>query len=93
MSRTLVLTALLGLLLTVDAGAEQPSGGDYVITRSTIDGGGGMSAGGDYVLTGTIGQPDASAQSEGGEGYAVAGGFWAYLMEVLGDLIFRDGFE
>jgi len=50
-------------------------GEDFDVSRSTIDGGGVMfSAGGDFELSGTIGQPDAGAMSDGT--FAVTGGFW-----------------
>jgi hypothetical protein len=93
MSRILVSAALLAMLLTVNADAEPLSGGDYVIAKSTIDGGGGASAAGSIVLIGTIGQPDAGFQSTAGGENAIAGGFWAYVSDILRDLIFKDGFD
>jgi hypothetical protein len=91
--RNFILIAVLGAALTGGLSAGQPQGGDFVITKSTIDGGGGTSVGGDFVLTGTIGQPDASQQSSTGGNYAVAGGFWASIGELVIELIFEDGFE
>lgn len=84
---------IIGLGLASALPAGQPAGGDFVITKSTLDGGGGMSAGGDYILTGTIGQPDASAQTSTGDDFALAGGFWAEITEFVAELIFSDGFE
>jgi hypothetical protein len=43
----------------------------------TIDGGGGTSIGGNFSLSGTIGQPDASAQPMTGGGFSLSGGFWS----------------
>ena len=88
-----VAIALIGLSLAGALSAGPPQGGAFVITRSTIDGGGGKSVGGDFVLTGTIGQPDASEQSAASGDYAVAGGFWTRIIEVVAELIFKDGFE
>lgn len=85
--------ALFAVLLAVSVAVHGQSGGGYEITKSTIDGGGGTSSGGDFVLTGTIGQPDASAQTAGGGEYALAGGFWARVGEFILELIFKDGFE
>jgi hypothetical protein len=91
MSRTKFTALFLALLLlTASLYAGSPSGGDYVVTRSTIDGGGGVSAGGDFVLTGTIGQPDAGIQASTGDAYALAGGFWG---RALVEWLFKDGFE
>lgn len=73
--------------------AGQPSGGDFVISKSTIDTGGGMSTGGDFRLTGTMGQPDASAQISTGADIQLSGGFWALIANGIADLIFKDGFE
>lgn len=86
----LALALVLALLLTAALHAGQPSGGDFVIVRSTLDAGGGVSAGGDFKLTGTIGQPDAGIQPSVGSIYALAGGFWG---QAILDLIFRNGFE
>ena len=74
--------------------AEQPTGGDFTITKSTIDAGGGVSKGGDFTLTGTIGQPDASTGISTGGQFKLAGGFWANATGiVLDELIFKDSFE
>lgn len=84
---------VVGLTLASSVPASQPAGGDFVLARSTIDGGGGSSTGGGFVLTGTIGQPDAGTQSAAGGDYALAGGFWAQIGNIVIELIFKDGFE
>jgi len=43
----------------------------------TIDGGGGTSTGGVFTVSGTIGQPDASAQPLTGGNFSLMGGFWS----------------
>ena len=48
----------------------------YNISWYKVAGGGGVSTNATYQLSGTIGQPDASAQMTGGN-YSVTGGFWA----------------
>ncbi|MCA9285841.1 MAG: hypothetical protein KDA22_11530 [Phycisphaerales bacterium] len=48
----------------------------FDLSWHTVDGGGGLSAGGNFSITGTIGQADAHA-SMAGDGYSLAGGFWA----------------
>jgi hypothetical protein len=91
MSIKLLAIAILTVLLTSGLVFAQPSGGAFVISKSTIDNGGGVSAGGDFVLTGTIGQPDANAQISSGDGYQLAGGFWTRLLDA--NLLFKDSFE
>jgi len=81
------------LLLGSTVVLAQSSGGSYAITKSTIDNGGGASVSGPYALTGTIGQADASLQSDSGGQYVVAGGFWAGVAGLISDLIFKNGFE
>ncbi|MHC5109722.1 MAG: hypothetical protein ACYTHJ_07585 [Planctomycetota bacterium] len=61
-------------LLMLPATACLALGQEYTMSRWTIDGDGGRSEGGGFVLSGTIGQPDAAAQT--GDGYLLAGGFW-----------------
>lgn len=80
-------------LIALSAAAYAQSGGGFEITKSTIDGGGGLSAGGDFVLTGTIGQPEAGTQTASGNEFALAGGFWAQIGNLVIELIFEDGFE
>ena len=88
-----ITAVLVSVILASALSAGQPQGGDFVITKSTIDGGGGTSTGGNFVLSGTIGQPDASEQPSTGGDYALAGGFWAGIGQMVMDLIFEDGFE
>ena len=85
--------AAIAVLLAASAAVHGQSGGGFEITKSTIDGGGGLSAGGDFVLTGTIGQPEAGAQTASGNEFALAGGFWAQIGNLVIELIFEDGFE
>ena len=54
----------------------------YSIDWHTLDGGGGTSTGGVYAVTGTIGQPDASAQPMTGGNFTLSGGFWSLLSVV-----------
>ena len=56
----------------------------YSIDWYKIGGGGGTSTGATYSVTGTIGQPDASGEMNGGN-YVVTGGFWAiYAVQTPG---------
>lgn len=74
----------------------QPSGGPYVLTRSSIDSGGGRSMGGQYELQVTLGQPDASARMTGAN-FELYPGFQVPASvdegEPLPPLIFQDRFE
>jgi hypothetical protein len=90
MKRFLVLTSSLVLALLI-AAASAPAGTtpEFAIVKFTVDGGGGKSTGGAYTLTGTIGQPDASVQDSTGSTFALSGGFWSRIS----DLLFKDGFE
>lgn len=92
MMSKLVFVAFLGLAITTALSAELQAGGDYAIIKSTIDNGGGVSTGGSFVLSGTIGQPFATVEDAANGDYAVSGGFWARIAEVV-ELIFKDGFE
>jgi hypothetical protein len=68
---------------------------DYEITRWSVASGGTMEAsGGDWILKGTIGQWEATEARElsGGQ-WQLTGGFWADVLEALGDFIFSDRFE
>lgn len=70
-----VMCALSLTLLTLAPGLAQ-TGGGYDLTWNSVDGGGvTFATGGGYELGATIGQADA--QSMGGNGYALTGGFWA----------------
>ena len=57
------------------------SGQSYSIDWSKIAGGGGTSTGATYQVTGTIGQPDASGTTSGGN-YTLTGGFWSLIAAV-----------
>jgi len=72
--KTLIL--LFGLLVPAISFAQQ-----YSIDWYRIAGGGGTSTGGTYQVSGTIGQPDASGTTSGGN-YTLTGGFWS-LISVL----------
>ncbi len=48
----------------------------YSIDWHKISGGSGTSANGPYIVSGTIGQPDATAQTLTGGNYSLTGGFW-----------------
>lgn len=70
-----VTCALCLTLLAPSPGLAQ-TGGGYDLTWNSVDGGGVTFASGNgYELGATIGQADA--QSMGGNGYALSGGFWA----------------
>ena len=66
--------ALAGLGLHI-AGAQT-----FSVDWHTIDGGGGTSTDTVYAVTGTIGQPDAGALTDGF--YKVNGGFWSVIAAV-----------
>lgn len=83
-------TFLLLAALSVPALAQ-----DYEITRWTIASGGTMeSSGGNWSLKGTIGQWEATEPRElsGGQ-WKLTGGFWADLLQAIGDAVFSDRFE
>jgi hypothetical protein len=65
------LSALSVAWLLFGIACPPAHGQTYSIDWFTIDGGGGTSTGGVYGVSGTIGQPDASAQPMTG------GGFWS----------------
>lgn len=66
----------LGLSLIAAAPGLAQTGGGYDFSWNSVDGGGVTFASGNgYELGATIGQADA--QSMGGNGYALSGGFWA----------------
>ena len=68
----LALSALT--VLAVVGGASAQS---YSIDWHTIDGGGGTSTGGVFAVSGTVGQPDANAQSMTNGTFSLTGGFWS----------------
>lgn len=87
----------LSMLLLLAALAAPAAAQDYEITRWTIASGGVMqsqSNDGQWQLSGTIGQWEATEARElsGGQ-WRLTGGFWADILEALGDLIFSDRFE
>jgi hypothetical protein len=67
------LAILSVLALSFSAARAQ----NFAIDWHTIDGGGGTSSGGNFSLSGTIGQPDASAQPMTGGAFSLTGGFWS----------------
>jgi hypothetical protein len=84
------LIAILGLAWALPLGAQ--SGGGFDLTWSSVDGGAGRaSASGALVLTGSIGQPDAAANSP------LIGGVFrlqpGFLAAVNSDRIFANGFD
>lgn len=82
--RQVVLVALVVLALFALPGAAQQR-----IIKHSVDNGGGRSSNAQFVLTGTVGQPDAVPQLNGGP-YRLGGGFWTALPS---DDIFSNGFE
>lgn len=64
---------LVALLLA--AGLCTARAQTYFIDWSKIAGGGGTSTGGGLTVSGTIGQPDTGAMSDGN--FSVTGGFWS----------------
>lgn len=70
----LSLLALLALNIRITYAAPRTTAG-YAIDWWTVDGGGGqLLSGAPYTLQGTVGQPDAGAESGGN--YDLSGGFW-----------------
>jgi len=66
---------LIGGLALGQAGAQ------YDLSWFSIDGGGEILApGAGYHLSGTIGQPDVTLVPMSGNGYELAGGFWAVTL-------------
>lgn len=76
MKTTLALPLALSALgvLAVVRGASAQS---YSIDWHAIDGGGGTSTGGVFAVSGTVGQPDANAQSMTNGSFSLTGGFWS----------------
>ena len=65
-------------MLASDARAQS-----YSLDWYKFSGGGGTCTNGQYSLTGTIGQPDASANNAmTGGGYSLTGGFWSLISVV-----------
>lgn len=92
----------LAMILLLAALAAPAAAQDYEITRWTIASGGTMescsgndcTASPEWTLKGTIGQWEATEPRElsGGQ-WKLTGGFWADILQELGDLLFRDRFE
>lgn len=68
------------------------AGEEYVMRSSVVANGGGVVSSGCYTLVSTIGQPVAGEVATGGASYRLVSGFLAEPV-VLGDTIFRNGFE
>jgi hypothetical protein len=64
----------------------QASAQNYTIDWYKVAGGGGTSTGSVYSISGTIGQPDASANNAmTGGSYSMTGGFWSlYAVQTVG---------
>lgn len=84
MKRILLLIALLSLLLLLLQTARAAPAASYALDWWSADSGGGTSSGGAYTLSGTIGQADAATAR--GSDNALAGGFWARLLEAWQEL-------
>lgn len=85
----------VAMILLVAALSAPALAQDYEITRWTIASGGTMeSTGGDWNLKGSIGQWEATEPRElsGGQ-WKLTGGFWADLLQTIGDAVFSDRFE
>ena len=67
----------LGLLIPTIGFTQQ-----YSIDWYKVAGGGGTSTGGVFSVSGTIGQPDASAQPMTGGNFSLTGGFWGLIAAV-----------
>lgn len=78
--------ALLGFIILHSAFCLRAQGQTYTIDWYKIAGGGGTSTGGTYQVSGTIGQPDASANNAmSGGNYSLTGGFWSlYAVQTPG---------
>lgn len=67
------------LSLGVALFAPAAFGQSFAIDWHTIDGGGGTSTGGVFAVNGTVGQPDAGAQSLTNGPFSLTGGFWSII--------------
>jgi hypothetical protein len=74
--RAWIARVVWAALLTQAAADAQ----NYSVDWFKIAGGGGTSTGGVFTLSGTIGQPDAGAMTNGS--FALVGGFWSYVAAV-----------
>jgi hypothetical protein len=77
---------LLAGFLFVSLGSLRLAAQSYSIDWYKVSGGGGTSTGGVYTVSGTIGQPDASANNAmTGGNYSLTGGFWSiYAVQTPG---------
>ncbi len=76
------LTVAASILLSAVALATAQS---YSIGWFTLDGGGGTSTGGVYSVSGTLGQPEASAQPMTNGAFSITGGFWSLFAVQMPD--------
>jgi len=90
--RLIAGVSFLSIALFANQAPAQSAGGNFSLRKSTVDSGGGTSSGGVYSISGTIAQVDANPQAAESDTFTLAGGFWG-VISVLGDLIFKDGFE
>lgn len=76
MKTTLVLPIALSAfsLLAIVGGVSAQS---FSIDWHTISGGGGTSTRGVFAVSGTVGQPDANAQTVASGNFSLTGGFWS----------------
>ena len=75
------ILSILVALVALAASAQ-----NYSVDWYKISGGGGTSSGGNFSVSGTIGQPDASANSAlSGGNFSLTGGFWSlYAVQTTG---------
>jgi hypothetical protein len=73
---TSLMTVLVAIALLLAVSTALAQGNGYDLSWFTVDGGGGTvsNGGSGYALTGTAGQPDAGALTNGS--YTLVGGFW-----------------
>ena len=76
---TRILPIFSALALTAAGLPASAHAQSFTIDWFTIDGGGGTSTGGVFAVSGTIGQPDASAQPLTGGNFSLVGGFWSLI--------------
>jgi hypothetical protein len=78
--KTFSLTILLALVACTAIAQN------YSVDWYKISGGGGTSSGGNFSISGTIGQPDATANSAlTGGNFSLTGGFWSlYAVQTTG---------
>lgn len=80
--RLLLILYLIILMSVLATPVLAETSATYDLSWWTVDGGGAVGlTSGNYALSGTAGQPDASALSNGD--YDLTGGFWAGILEYL----------